>query len=243
MKREVREYTAACQVYQFVKGGIRKQVTDVIDWARLDQDDAVVAFDTWGPFSAYAAGARGAGSREQYLVTVMDVWKKYVEEVPVRSVDAEVVVKKMLVGYINVFSAFAVILTDRGAQFTGKLMKCFCALLDMKHCLTTFRHPQTNGALERFHPYLGEHLSTHALEHGELKTMDWTLVTSCIVMQNRATVVQRQLSWPEAKAVFSKLSHGTLGQAQFKVALHMGVKEIRKEPKTTVHEYEPDDLI
>lgn len=52
---------------------------------------------TSGPFRAYAAGARGAGSREQYLVTMMNVQKKFVVAVPVRSVEEEVVEKAMLV--------------------------------------------------------------------------------------------------------------------------------------------------
>ena len=54
-------------------------------------------------------------------------------------------------GMLSVFSRTGLplqLLIDRGSQFTGREL---CGLLGIERLLTTSYHPQTNGALERFH--------------------------------------------------------------------------------------------
>ena len=50
------------------------------------------------------------------------------------------------------FPSFGVpeqVLTDRGAQFTGKLMKTVESIYQVKHAFTTAYHPQSDGRVER----------------------------------------------------------------------------------------------
>ena len=50
------------------------------------------------------------------------------------------------------------LLTDQGAVFVGKVCSELCRLLNIKHITTTAYHPQSNGALERWHGCLKDML-------------------------------------------------------------------------------------
>ncbi len=69
------------------------------------------------------------------------------------------------------------ILTDNGKEFTDRLFASrkrdasghhvfdqLCTALGIEHRLTTVRHPQTNGMLERFNGRIAEILRTHHFE-------------------------------------------------------------------------------
>ena len=69
------------------------------------------------------------------------------------------------------------ILTDRGSNFTGLILRILTKLYGIKHLFTTAYHPRTNGRLERFHRYLKQRLRILAYDRNLdfLSSDDWDI--------------------------------------------------------------------
>ena len=105
-----------------------------------------VAFDLVGPLPRTASGNR-------YILTMMCLFTKYLEAIPLRWVDNVTVLEAML----EIFSRHGVpqtILTDQGSVFMSGLTKQLCKTLEIDRVRTSPYHPQSDGALERWHAYL-----------------------------------------------------------------------------------------
>ena len=86
-----------------------------------------------------------------YIVTVLDLFSKWAFAFPVRNHEA-ITVAHLLVD--KVFSVFGIpqqLLSDRGPEFEGNLMRELCHALEIDKLRTTAYKPSTNGAIERFH--------------------------------------------------------------------------------------------
>ena len=64
-----------------------------------------------------------------------------------------------------VYGAPQYVLTDNGPQFAAKFFDSVCALLGIRHYLTTAYHPQTNGQTERFNMTIVQRLRYYVEEH------------------------------------------------------------------------------
>ena len=105
-----------------------------------------VAFDLVGPLPKNSSGYR-------YLLTVMCLYTKFPEAIPLRRVDNHTVLDAMM----EVFSRYGlpkVILTDQGSVFTSKLTRHMCKTFEIHKVRTSPYHPQSDGALERWHACL-----------------------------------------------------------------------------------------
>ena len=105
-----------------------------------------VAFDLVGPLPKTSGGHR-------YFLTMMCLYTKYPEAIPLRRVDQETVLEAML----EVFSRHGLpktILTDQGSVFMSKLTTKLWETLGVHRVRTSPYHPQSDGALERWHACL-----------------------------------------------------------------------------------------
>ena len=105
-----------------------------------------VAFDLVGPLPKSSSGYR-------YLLTMMCLYRKYPEAIPLRRVDNETVLDAMF----DIFSRHGlpkIMLTDQGSVFTSKLTKLMCKTFEIQKVQTSPYHPQSDGALERWHACL-----------------------------------------------------------------------------------------
>ena len=101
-----------------------------------------VAFDLVDPLPKTSGGHR-------YLLTMMCLYTKYPEAIPLRRVDQETVLEAML----EVFSRHGLpktILTDQGSVFMSKLTTKLWETLGVHRVRTSPYHPQSDGALERW---------------------------------------------------------------------------------------------
>ena len=106
----------------------------------------LVAFDLVGPIPKSVSGFR-------YILTMMDMFSKYPEAIPLKKVDNEAVLEGML----EIFSRHGIpgtILTDQGSVFMSRLTKAVCQTLGIEQIRTSPYHPHSDGALERWHACL-----------------------------------------------------------------------------------------
>ena len=105
-----------------------------------------VAFDLVGPLPRSTSGFR-------YVLTMMDLYSKFPAAIPLKRVDNDSVIEAML----EVFASYGlpkVLLTDQGSVFTSKLTKAMCKQFGIDKIRTSPYHPQSDGALERWHACL-----------------------------------------------------------------------------------------
>ena len=105
-----------------------------------------VAFDLVGPLPKSSSGYR-------FILTAMCLYTKFPAAIPLKRVDNESVLEAMF----EIFSTYGLpgeLLTDQGSVFTSKLTKAMCKEFDIKKIQTSPYHPQSDGALERWHACL-----------------------------------------------------------------------------------------
>ena len=105
-----------------------------------------VAFDIVGPLPRTTTGYK-------YLLTAMCLYTKYPEAIPLKRVDNE----SVLDGFMEVFARHGFpreILTDQGSVFMSKLTAQCCETFGIQQVKTSPYHPQSDGALERWHACL-----------------------------------------------------------------------------------------
>ena len=101
-----------------------------------------VAFDLVGPLPRSTSGFK-------YLLTMMCLYTKYPEAIPLKRVDNEAI--------MEIFSRHGfpkVILTDQGSVFMSKLTRHMCKTFEVHKVRISPYHPQSDGALERWHACL-----------------------------------------------------------------------------------------
>ena len=105
-----------------------------------------VAFDLVGPLPKTTSGYR-------YLLTFMCLFTKYPEAIPLKRVDNVSVLEAMM----EIFSRHGFpteILTDQGSVFMSRMTAHMCKTFEVHKIKTSPYHPQTDGALERWHACL-----------------------------------------------------------------------------------------
>lgn len=92
----------------------------------------------------------------KYLLTFTDYFTKYVEAIPIPDQKADTIacafVEKIIVNH----GVPQKLLTDRGANLIGKIMKEVCEILHIPRLQTTSYHAPTNGQIERWHKTFGD---------------------------------------------------------------------------------------
>ena len=107
--------------------------------------------DLVGPLQASSDG-------HTHIMTIIDHSTRWVEAVPLSSMTAPACADALVAGWISQFGVPAVMVTDRGVQFTSAVWAVMCQRLGIRHSTTTAYHPQSNGMIERFHRQLKDSL-------------------------------------------------------------------------------------
>ena len=112
-------------------------------------------FSAGEPFEVVSVDITGKHPRSskgnEYIVTVVDLFSKWGEAIPVR-VHTAPVVASVLVNHV--FSRFGMpkkLLTDQGKEFESELFKELCNKMEIQKVRTSPYKPSTNGCVERFH--------------------------------------------------------------------------------------------
>ncbi|KAL0152923.1 hypothetical protein M9458_051752 [Cirrhinus mrigala] len=89
-------------------------------------------------------------SGHQYILTIMCAATRFPEAVPLRSLRANIIVREVI-KLCSTFGLPRVIQTDQGSNFTSKLFAQVLKELGVSHQMSSAYHPESQGALERFH--------------------------------------------------------------------------------------------
>ena len=122
------------------------------------------------------------GKSHRYIVTMMDVYSRYLIATPVKNHKASTVSRCLYESVVAYFGAPRSILSDRGTEFTGMIWESLAQLLGAKIKLTSPYYPQGNSVIERSHRTLSNMIRTMLLER---KGEDWsTLLPSVMLYMN-----------------------------------------------------------
>lgn len=109
---------------------------------------------------------------------------RYPAAYPLRNISARAVVRA-LSQFISVFGVPKVIQSDQGSNFTSRLFKQVLNQLQIKHQTSSVYHPQSQGALERFHQHLKSLIRAYCteLEADWEEGLPWLLLAAREVVQ------------------------------------------------------------
>ena len=119
------------------------------------------AMDIVGPLPRSRSGIR-------YILVICDYATRYLEAVPLKSIDAEHIAEELVKLFARVGVAQE-ILTDQGSNFTSQLLVEIYRMLHIHPIRTSPYHPQTDGLVERFNQTLKAMLRKVAVAEGK----DW----------------------------------------------------------------------
>lgn len=190
MKSDVSKFCRSCHVWQIVV-----KPNQVIPPAPLcpilviDQPFDHVIVDCVGPLPRTKCG-------NQYLLTIMCAATRFAEAIPLNKIKAKSVVKA-LTKFFTVFGLPKTLQTDQETHFQSKLFKHVAKTLNIKHAVSSAYHPESQGALERWHQTLKSMLCKYCLETEK----SWDEEVSFVLFAAKEEV-QESLGFSPAELVF-----------------------------------------
>jgi transposase InsO family protein len=151
MKKDIEQFIKECDECQRSKRTheYRAPLSEVME-ARFPFD--FTSLDITGP---YAETPR----KNRYLLTFLDHFSRCAEAIPVHNISAELCARAYVTHVISLHGSGSWLLSDRGSNFPSSLFSEVCKILGVKQITTTAYHPQTNGALKRYHKTMHRGLS------------------------------------------------------------------------------------
>ncbi|XP_076032451.1 uncharacterized protein LOC143020172 [Oratosquilla oratoria] len=118
---------------------------------------AKVIMDIVGPLPKTARG-------REYILTLMDTFSRYPEAMPLRKVRAKVVLHE-LISFFMKWGLPRELQTDQGSVFLSREIVQILGALGITKVTSSAYHPQSQGALERYHQTLKKMLRKWCLEN------------------------------------------------------------------------------
>lgn len=112
------------------------------------------------------------GHRKQFMVSLIDVFSRYVILVPVANHTATSVAKALYCHMIAYFGVLVTILSNRGTEFVGNIWSQLQAMIWCRMNLSSPYHPQGNSVVERSHRTINNLVWVILLEENRLTWCD-----------------------------------------------------------------------
>lgn len=198
LKSDVVKYCRSCHVCQLVG-----KPNQIIPPAPLCPIPIVgepfehLILDCVGPLPKTKTGHR-------YLLTMMCTATRFPEAVPLRSLSTKAVLRS-LIKFFSTFGLPKIVQTDQGSNFMSRVFKQVLTQLNIKHHVASAYHPESQGALERFHQTLKSMLRTYCADSAK----DWDEGLPLLLFAVRETT-QESLGFSPADLVFGHTVRGPL---------------------------------
>lgn len=96
-------------------------------------------------------------NNNKYVLTLQDELTRFVQAYPIPNKEA-ITVAEQLLHFCQHYGIPKRFHSDQGSEFMNSVLKQLVKFLGTNHSFNTAYHPQTNGALERFHATLRDHI-------------------------------------------------------------------------------------
>ena len=174
---DLKLWVKRCQICAEGKG-VRKQYPK----APLKQKGAVAPFDV---IAIDILTLTKTKQSNKYLLMVVDSFTKWVEAYPLAEHSAPTVAKILASRWMCDFGIPRQLHSDRGAEFTSKLMDHLCAALQIHKTKTPAYRPQANGLCERMNRTVCGMLSSF---QGYFKDEEWDTILPYLMSAYRRSV-------------------------------------------------------
>ena len=123
-----------------------------------------------------------------FIVTIMDVYSRYLIAIPVRNHKASTVSRCLYESVVAYFGTPRSILSDRGTEFTSVIWESLTQMLGAKIKLTAPYYPQGNSVIERSHRTLNNMLRTMLLEK---RQGEWSSLLPSVMLYMNSMIQER----------------------------------------------------
>ncbi|XP_063596500.1 uncharacterized protein LOC134773250 [Penaeus indicus] len=147
INKDVKEYCKTCKVCQLAGKPNQKIPPAPLNPIPIASEPFYkVIIDCVGPLPKTKKG-------NKFLLTIMCSSTRYPEAIPLRNITTKNIVPA-LTKFFTTFGIPRIIQSDRGSNFTSNVFKDVMKILNVTQCNSTAYHPESQGALERFHQTL-----------------------------------------------------------------------------------------
>ena len=198
MKSDVAQFCRSCHTCQMVG-----KPNQTIPKAHLQP---IPAFEE--PFSRVLVDCVGplprTRSGNEYMLTVMCTSTRFPEAIPLRNIKAKTIVKALIKFFATVGLPRS-IQSDQGSNFMSGIFQQVMHELGIKQYKSSAYHPESQGALERFHQTLKNMIRSYCFDTGK----DWDEGVHLLLFAVRESV-QESLGFSPFELVFGHSVRGPL---------------------------------
>ena len=198
LRRDVVSFCRTCHTCQVVgKYQSDPPVSPLRPIPAIDEPFSRVIIDCVGPLPKARSG-------NQYLLTIMCAATRFPEAIPLRNIKAPTI-SKALIKFFTHYGLPKEIQSDQGSNFTSGLFRQVVKELGIKQITSSAYHPESQGALERFHSTLKTMMRAFCLENEK----DWDEGVHLLLFAVRESV-QESTGFSPFELVFGHQVRGPL---------------------------------
>ncbi|XP_066981054.1 uncharacterized protein [Macrobrachium rosenbergii] len=158
MKKDIARFCKSCHICQLTgKPNEIVPKAPLIPVPSIGEPFQHILIDVVGPLPRASAG-------KEFILTKLERVSRYPEAIPLKSIKAPVIVK-CLVDFFSRYGLPKTIQSDQGSNFMSKYFKDQMKQLGIKHIVSTTYHPESQGAIERFHQTLKSMIKKYCIDN------------------------------------------------------------------------------
>ena len=208
LRKDVVEFCRSCHTCQVVgKPNQTVPKAPLQPIPAFEEPFSRVIIDCVGPLPKTKSG-------NQYLLTVMCASTRFPEAIPLRNIKAKTIVRA-LIKFFTLVGLPKSIQSDQGSNFMSGLFQQVMDELRIKQFRSSAYHPESQGALERFHQTLKNMIRTYCFDTEK----DWDEGVHLLLFAVRESV-QESLGFSPFELVFGHSVRGPLKLFKEKLLSH-----------------------
>ena len=198
LRKDVSNFCRTCHTCQVVgKSQLDPPVAPLQPIPAFGEPFSKVIIDCVGPLPKTRSG-------NQYLLTIMCAATRFPEAIPLRNIKAKTI-SKALIKFFTLFGLPKEIQSDQGSNFMSGVFQQVVYELGVKQIVSSAYHPESQGALERFHATLKTMMRTFCQENEK----DWDEGVHLVLFAAREAV-QESTGFSPFELVFGHQVRGPL---------------------------------